>query len=54
MIKDFEGKIAVITVVAHGIVCSLALAFVKHGMKIVIADIDEDALIKAAASETLS
>jgi len=44
MIKEFEGKVAVITGAAHGIGRSLAHAFAKRGMKIVLADIDKKTL----------
>ncbi len=44
MIKDFKGKVAVITGAGSGIGRSLAHAFAKRGMKIVIADIIEDRL----------
>ena len=44
MIKEFEGKVAVITGGASGIGRGLAHAFAKRGMKIVLADIDKDAL----------
>ncbi len=48
MIKEFEGKVAVITGAASGIGRGLAHAFAKRGMKIVLADIDEDALDKVS------
>ena len=44
MIKDFKGKVAVITGAGSGIGRSLAHAFAKRGMKIVIADIIESKL----------
>jgi NAD(P)-dependent dehydrogenase (short-subunit alcohol dehydrogenase family) len=44
MIEDFEGKVAVVTGGGSGIGRSLAHAFAKRGMKIVIADIIEDKL----------
>lgn len=44
MIKDFEGKVAVITGGASGIGCGLAHAFAKRGMKIVLADINKESL----------
>ena len=44
MMEDFEGKVAVITGAGSGIGRSLAHAFAKRGMKIVIADIIEDKL----------
>jgi len=46
MIKKFEGKVAVITGAASGIGRSLAHAFAKRGMKIVLADIDKESLNK--------
>ena len=48
MIKEFKGKVAVVTGAAHGIGFSLSSAFAKRGMKVVLADIDENALIIAA------
>ncbi len=44
MIKEFEGKVAVITGAGSGIGLSMALAFAKKGMKIVLAEIDESRL----------
>ncbi|MFW9825932.1 MAG: SDR family NAD(P)-dependent oxidoreductase [Candidatus Thorarchaeota archaeon] len=44
MIKDFEGKVAVITGGAMGIGLGLATVFAKRGMKLVLADINERAL----------
>ncbi|MHA2036938.1 MAG: SDR family NAD(P)-dependent oxidoreductase [Promethearchaeota archaeon] len=44
MIKDFKGKVAVVTGGASGIGHGLAYAFAKRGCKIVLADIDEQAL----------
>ncbi|MFX0075388.1 MAG: SDR family NAD(P)-dependent oxidoreductase [Candidatus Hermodarchaeota archaeon] len=48
MIKDFKGKVAVITGAGSGIGLAMALAFAKRGMKIFIADINEKALKRAA------
>ncbi|MFX1376400.1 MAG: SDR family NAD(P)-dependent oxidoreductase [Promethearchaeota archaeon] len=48
MIKEFEGKVAVITGAGSGIGLSLALAFAKKGMKIVLAEIDEKRLKRAS------
>jgi len=48
MIKDFEGKVAVVTGGASGIGRGLAYAFAKRGCKIVLADIDEQALEKVS------
>jgi NAD(P)-dependent dehydrogenase (short-subunit alcohol dehydrogenase family) len=47
MIKEFEGKVAVITGGASGIGLGLAKVFAKRGMKLVLADIDKEALDKA-------
>ncbi|MHA2009254.1 MAG: SDR family NAD(P)-dependent oxidoreductase [Promethearchaeota archaeon] len=48
MIKDFKGKVAVITGGASGIGLGLAKAFGKRGMKLVLADIDKEALAKVS------
>ena len=48
MIKDFRGKVAVITGAASGIGRGLAYGFAKRGMKIVLADIDKENLEKVA------
>ena len=48
MIKDFEGKVAVITGGASGIGLGLATAFAKRGMKLVLADINKEALDKVS------
>jgi len=48
MIKDYEGKVAVITGAASGIGRGLAHGFAKRGMKIVLADIDKENLDKVA------
>ena len=48
MIKDFKGKVAVITGGASGIGRGLAHGFAKRGMKIVLADIDKENLDKVA------
>ncbi|UCG54662.1 MAG: SDR family NAD(P)-dependent oxidoreductase, partial [Dehalococcoidia bacterium] len=45
--KDFKGKVAVITGAASGIGYGLAERAAKEGMRIVLSDIEEDALIKA-------
>lgn len=42
--KDIEGKVAVITGGASGIGKAIAKRFITHGMKIVIADIEEKTL----------
>jgi NADP-dependent 3-hydroxy acid dehydrogenase YdfG len=48
MIKDFEGKVAVVTGAASGIGRSLAIAFANRGMKVILADINEEALEEVA------
>ncbi|MHA2390497.1 MAG: SDR family NAD(P)-dependent oxidoreductase [Promethearchaeota archaeon] len=48
MIKEFEGKVAVITGGASGIGLGLANAFAKRGMKLVLADIDKETLEKVS------
>ncbi|MBY9019580.1 MAG: SDR family NAD(P)-dependent oxidoreductase [Candidatus Lokiarchaeota archaeon] len=48
MIKDFEGKVAVITGGASGIGRSLARSFAKRGCKIVLADVNKETLDKTA------
>ncbi len=45
---DFSGKVAVVTGAASGIGYALAEKWVSSGMKVVLADIEEDALEKAA------
>jgi NAD(P)-dependent dehydrogenase (short-subunit alcohol dehydrogenase family) len=48
MIKNFEGKVAVITGGASGIGLGLATVFAKKRMKLVLADINKEALDKVA------
>jgi len=48
MIKDFKGRVAVITGGASGIGFAMANAFANKGMKIVIADINERSLKRAS------
>ncbi len=45
--KNFKDKVAVITGAASGIGLGIAKRAVKEGMKVVIADIDEEALFSA-------
>jgi NAD(P)-dependent dehydrogenase (short-subunit alcohol dehydrogenase family) len=45
--KDFQGKVAVITGAASGIGCALAEKCAKEGMKLVLADVEESALKQA-------
>ena len=45
--KEFRGRVAVVTGGASGIGKALAKAFVGQGMKVVIADVEEGALDKA-------
>lgn len=48
--KEFKGKVAVITGGASGIGLALAERSVAEGMKVLIADVDTEALATAAAS----
>ncbi|WP_436787432.1 SDR family NAD(P)-dependent oxidoreductase [Yinghuangia sp. YIM S10712] len=52
MLKDFTGKVAVVTGAASGIGYAMAERFVAEGMKVVLADIEEGALHKAVARLT--
>src|SRR5579883_2114208 len=45
--KDFQGKVAVVTGAASGIGRALADRCVREGIQVVLADIDEPALAKA-------
>ena len=47
--KDFSGKVAVITGAASGIGKGLAERCVQEGMKVVLADIEESALYQTVA-----
>ncbi|HVM10369.1 MAG TPA: SDR family NAD(P)-dependent oxidoreductase [Acidimicrobiales bacterium] len=47
--KQLGGKVAVVTGAASGIGKATATAFAREGMKVVLADVDEAALEKAAA-----
>src|SRR5215207_11732980 len=42
--RDFEGRVAVVTGAASGIGRGLAERFAREGMKVVLADVEEDAL----------
>ncbi len=46
--KEFQGKVAVVTGAASGIGRALAERCVKEGMKVVLADIEEKALARAS------
>jgi NAD(P)-dependent dehydrogenase (short-subunit alcohol dehydrogenase family) len=48
--KDFRGKVAVVTGAASGIGFALANRFARNGMKVVMADVEEPALEGAVAS----
>ena len=48
MIKDFKGKVVVITGGASGIGRSLARSFAKRGCKLVLADVNKEALDETA------
>ncbi|GJF09173.1 oxidoreductase [Mycolicibacterium cyprinidarum] len=49
MIRNFEGKVAVITGAANGIGRALALGFAAEGMQVVAADIDESGAMETVA-----
>ena len=53
MLEDFEGKVAVVTGAASGIGKALATRFVEEGMKVVLADVERDAL-REVTRESLS
>ncbi len=44
--KEFEGKVAIVTGAASGIGYALAERFASEGMKVVLSDIEESALLK--------
>jgi NADP-dependent 3-hydroxy acid dehydrogenase YdfG len=48
-VKDLTGKVAFITGSAGGIGLGIARALTEFGVKVALADIDEDALEKSAA-----
>jgi NAD(P)-dependent dehydrogenase (short-subunit alcohol dehydrogenase family) len=50
--KDFEGKVAVVTGGASGIGLGLATRFAQEGMKVVLADVEERALDAAVLQLT--
>ena len=50
--QDLQGKTAFVTGGANGIGFALARAFISEGMRVVIADVDQDAL--AAAEQALA
>ena len=47
--KELKGKTAVITGAASGIGLALTKTFIEEGMKVVMADVDEDSLANAAS-----
>ena len=46
--KEFQGKVAVVTGAASGIGRGLAERCAQEGMKVVLADIEEQALLQAS------
>ena len=46
--KDFAGKVAVVTGAASGIGFALAEKCLAEGMQVVMADIEAEALLRAA------
>jgi NADP-dependent 3-hydroxy acid dehydrogenase YdfG len=60
VLEDFEGKVAVVTGAASGIGQALATRFAAEGMKLVLADVERDALrevahaIEAGGTDVLS
>jgi NAD(P)-dependent dehydrogenase (short-subunit alcohol dehydrogenase family) len=47
--QEFQGKVAVVTGAASGIGFALAERFAREGMKVVLADVEADALARAEA-----
>ncbi|MEX1022432.1 MAG: SDR family NAD(P)-dependent oxidoreductase [Dehalococcoidia bacterium] len=47
--RDFAGKVAVVTGAASGIGRGLAARFAREGMKVVMADVEKEALVLAAS-----
>jgi NAD(P)-dependent dehydrogenase (short-subunit alcohol dehydrogenase family) len=47
-VRDFAGKVAVVTGAASGIGFGLAERFVNEGMHVAMADVEEEALVRAA------
>lgn len=50
--REFEGRVAVVTGAASGIGRAMAGVFAREGMKVVLADVDEPALEAAVAELT--
>ena len=50
MLRDFQGRVAVVTGAAGGIGRALALGFAAEGMRVVAADVDEAGAADTAAS----
>jgi NAD(P)-dependent dehydrogenase (short-subunit alcohol dehydrogenase family) len=48
--KDFQGRVAVVTGAASGIGLATATRFAQEGMQLVMADIQEDALDVAVST----
>ena len=47
--KDFKGKVAVVTGAASGIGLGVAERFLAEGMKVVLADVEKEALDRQVA-----